>query len=122
MNVLYLLLAAGLVLTGCSVAAGVAAIILFVVIRKKKDDRAKPVTLEVTVLSKGISTQRHPVAGDATGAHGYTTLTVYHAVFLKSDGVQLPLEIDREAYETLVEGERGRLTVRGSRYIGFASR
>ena len=114
MNVLYLLLAAGLVLTGCSVAAGVAAIILFAVIRKKKDDRAEPVTLEVTVLSKGISTQRHPVAGDATGA--------YASRFLTRSDAQLPLEIDREAYETLVEGERGRLTVRGSRYIGFASR
>jgi hypothetical protein len=99
----------------------VAAVVLvvFFVVRKQKDDRAPQKTAEATVLEKHTSVQRHPVAGDASGGHGYTTFTSYHVSFLLAGGEQITLYVDGETYASLSEGDRGRLTVQGTRLIGF---
>ena len=98
----------------------VAAVIIAVcVVRKRKNDRAPQTTVEASVLEKRTSVQRHPIAGDTSGAHGYTTFTSCHVTFLLAGGERITLYVDGETYASLSEGDRGRLTVQGTRFIGF---
>ena len=62
-----------------------------------------------------------PVAGDATGAHGFhsTSSTTYYVTFEVRGGDRLEFSVDGSEYGQLVEGDRGELTFQGTRYIGF---
>ena len=102
-----------------TVIGGIVAIIAVGVVRKKKNDRAQKTVTGATVLSKQVTTQRHPVAGDTSGAHGTTTFHTYQAVFLTADHVQRTFIVDDSTYEQLTEGEHGRLTYQGTRFLGF---
>ena len=101
------------------VSGGIAAIVVTSIARKRKNDRSPVVTVDAAVLSRHTSTQRHPIAGDASGAHGYTTFTSYHVTFLIDGSEQIVLDVDEETYASLIEGAHGRLTHQGTRYLGF---
>ena len=60
-------------------------------------------------------------AGDATGAHGYTTSTStsYYVTFQVESGDRMELEVDGSDYGMLVEGDTGRVSFQGTRYLGF---
>ena len=101
------------------VSGGIAAIIVTGIVRKKRNDRAAQTTVDASVLEKNTTVQRHPVAGDTTGAHGYTRFTSRHVTFLTADDAQRTFEVDETVYDALTEGDRGRLTYQGSRFVGF---
>ncbi len=101
------------------VSGGVAAIIVVSIVRRRRNSRSARCTIDAVVLSKQTATQRHPIAGDPTGAHGYTTFTSYRAVFSTADGAQHTLEMNEEAYSALSDGDRGKLTYRGTQLIAF---
>ena len=60
-------------------------------------------------------------AGDVTGAHGYTTSmsTSYYVTFQVESGDRMELEVDGSDYGMLVEGDTGRVSFQGTRYLGF---
>ena len=101
------------------VSGGIAAIIVTGIVRKKRNDRAAQTTVDASVLEKHTTVQRHPVAGDTTGAHGYTRFTSRHVTFLTTDRAQRTFDVDETVYDALTEGDRGRLTYQGSRFVGF---
>ena len=91
---------------------------------KKKNDASPRLTVDAKIVTKrmDVSTHNRPVSGDATGAHGYhsTTSTTYYATFQVESGDRIELEVPRNEYGLLVEGDTGRLTFQGTRYLGFA--
>lgn len=102
------------------VSGGVAAIIVTSVLRRRRNNRSQLTTVEATVLSKYASTQQHPIGGDTSGGHGYTTFAVYQVTFMTAANEQLMLTVSDTVYATLTEGVRGQLTVQGTQFYSFA--
>lgn len=112
-----------------SALIGAAAIAIFAIalvrgiVQWSENNRAPRLTMEAWVRSRreDVTYARHPVAGDATGAHGYhTTANVRRLVTFQTDsGEQIELSVTGQEYDRLMEGDRGRLTFQGTRYIDF---
>jgi hypothetical protein len=79
--------------------------------------------VEATCVSKRTSVTHHsdPVAGDISGAHGYThsSNTTYYAAFEVESGDRMELKVSRNEYGMLVVGDSGRVSFQGTRYLGF---
>lgn len=88
-----------------------------------KNNQSLRLTVEATVAAKrtDVSVHHHGNAGDASGAHGYHTSssTSYYVTFQVESGDRMELEMSGNEYGFLVEGDRGRLTFQGTRYLGF---
>lgn len=56
-----------------------------------------------------------------TGAHGMhtTSSTSYYVTFQVESGDRIEFCVKGSEYGMLVEGDRGRLTFQGTRYLGF---
>ncbi len=99
------------------------AMLVSVTAQWRKNNRSPRLTVEAVVVAKrtDVTSGRHAVAGDGTGAHGYTysTNTWYYATFQVESGDRMELELNGEEYGQLAEGDRGRLSFQGTRYLGF---
>ncbi|MDE6434600.1 MAG: DUF2500 domain-containing protein [Lachnospiraceae bacterium] len=87
-----------------------------------KNNHSPRLTVDATVVSKRMNVSHHNhVSADATGAHGYhtTTSTSYHVTFQVESGDRMELQVDGSEYGMLVEGDHGRLSFQGTRYIRF---
>ena len=73
----------------------------------RKNDNSPRLTCEATVVTK-----RTKVMGD----HSRTT---YFATFQFESGDRLELEIPRDRFGYLVEGDNGKLTFQGTRFLDF---
>lgn len=91
-----------------------------------KNNNSPRLTVDATVVSKRIdvSHHRHANAGDATGVHGYhtSTSTRYFATFEVESGDRMELNVGGDEYGMLVEGDYGKLTFQGTRYLTFERR
>lgn len=80
-------------------------------------------TVDAMVVSKREDVTHHQqaVAGDHTGAHGYTNSysTTYYVTFQVESGDRMELHVSGSEYGMLVEGDQGRLTFQGTRYLRF---
>ena len=89
----------------------------------RMNNNSPRLTVEATVVSRRQDVSHHNTAnaGDITGAHGYTTTssTTYYATFQVESGDRMELAIPGSQYGYLTEGDTGRLTFQGTRYIGF---
>ena len=88
-----------------------------------KNNHCPRLLVTASVVSKrtNVSRHSHPNAGDATGAHGFhsTTSTSYYATFQVESGDRMELSVTGTEYGLLAEGDRGKLTFQGTRYLGF---
>ena len=88
-----------------------------------KNNNSPRLTVEARVVSRRADTHvsQTPVAGDATGAHGFTTssATTYYATFEVESGDRMEFTVPHSEYGYLAEGDFGRLTFQGTRFIGF---
>lgn len=88
-----------------------------------KNNNSPRLTVDATVVSKrmSVSHHNHANAGDATGAHGYhsTTSTSYYVTFQVESGDRMELHVSGSEYGMLVEGDFGKLSFQGTRYLGF---
>ena len=75
--------------------------------RERKNDAAPRLTSQATVVTK-----RTHVRGD----HAHTT---YFATFQFESGDRLELEIPRDRFGYLVEGDSGKLHFQGTRFLNF---
>jgi len=68
-----------------------------------------------------VSHHHHENAGDTTGAHGYhtTTSTTYYVTFQVESGDRMELSVNGGEYGMLLEGDHGKLSFQGTRYLGF---
>ena len=88
-----------------------------------KNNHSPRLTVDALAVTKrmDVSHRRHVNAGDHTGAHRYhtTTSTFYYVTFQVDSGDRMELTVGGADYGQLVEGDRGKLTFQGTRYLGF---
>ncbi len=88
-----------------------------------KNNHSPRLTVQAAVVAKRTQVSRHrnANAGDATGAHGYTTssVTTYYVTFQVESGDRMELQVDGAEYGMLVEGDTGKLSFQGTRYLSF---
>ena len=79
--------------------------------------------MPATVVTKRtqVTQQQHANAGDPTGAHGFstTTSTSYYVTFQVESGDRMELPVSGREYGMLAEGDIGKLTFQGTRYLSF---
>lgn len=91
-----------------------------------KNNNSPRLSVDATVVGKrqDVSYHRHHNAGDATGMHGThtTSSTRYYVTFQVESGDRMELMVDGMEYGMLIEGDSGKLTFQGTRYLGFERR
>ena len=102
-------------------------VILFTIIGNistwNKNNHSPRLTVPATVVAKRTSVFHHHQgnAGDASGSHGYmtTTDTSYYVTFQVESGDRMELSVNGSEYGMLAEGDEGKLSFQGTRYLGF---
>lgn len=88
-----------------------------------KNNQSPRLTVDAQVVSRRTAVTRHdqPNAGDASGAHGFTTTisTRYYVTFQVESGDRMEFSVKGAEYGMLAEGDMGKLTFQGSRYLSF---
>ena len=88
-----------------------------------KNNNSPRLTVVAEVVSKRINVTHHSHAnaGDVTGAHGYhtTSSTRYYVTFQVESGDRMELSVSGSEYGMLVDGDRGKLSFQGTRYLSF---
>ena len=82
-----------------------------------KNNHSPRLTVEAKVLAK-----RHDVSRRRSGAgdhHHYHTTNSYFVTFEVSSGDRMELQMQGHEYGLLIEGDTGKLTFQGTRYLGF---
>ena len=87
--------------------------------RNRKNDASPRVTADAKVVSKRmqVGQNRHHHSDDDM-MYGYT-YSKYFATFEFESGDRLELPVDGSDYGLLVEGDQGKLSFQGTRYLGF---
>ena len=84
-----------------------------------KNNHSPQLTVDASVVSRraNISPHHH---SDANGGVGRTTSsTTYYVTFQVESGDRIELHVPGQEYGVLIEGDRGKLTFQGTRYLGF---
>lgn len=88
-----------------------------------KNNNSPRLTVPAVVAAKreSVTHHQHPNAGDASGAHGFTmtTSTTYYVTFQVESGDRMEFHVSGSEYGMLAEGDTGRLTFQGTRYLSF---
>lgn len=97
--------------------------IVFTVVRGlmqwNKNNHSPRLTVPATVVTKRTSVH-HSHHSNAGGGVGHTsTSTYYYVTFEVESGDRFELSVLGTEYGLLAEGDLGKLTFQGSRYLGF---
>ena len=88
-----------------------------------RNNHAPRLTVDAVITAKRADVTHHRTAnaGDITGAHGYMhhTSTTYYTTFQVESGDRMELAVSGSEYGMLAEGDTGRLTFQGTRFLGF---
>lgn len=88
-----------------------------------KNNNSPRLTASARIVAKRQNTtyQNHPNAGDTSGAHGYhtTSSTTYYVTFQVESGDIIEMSVSGSEYGKLTEGDEGKLTFQGTRYLQF---
>ena len=79
-----------------------------------KNNHLPRLTVPATVVAKRTEVSRHHT--DNTMAHTFTT---YYVTFQVESGDRMELTVSGSDYGMLVEGDIGKLSFQGTRYLGF---
>ena len=79
-----------------------------------KNNHSPQLTVPATVVAKRTEVSRHHT--DNTMAHTFTT---YYVTFQVESGDRMELTVSGSDYGMLVEGDIGKLSFQGTRYLGF---
>lgn len=83
-----------------------------------RNNHSPVLTVDALVVSKRTQVSaHHHDAGN--GAMHMTQSTSYFATFQVESGDRMELSVGGREYGMLAEGDRGRLTFQGTRYLGF---
>ena len=83
----------------------------------RKDEKAPRLTVDAQVVARRTEIRRH---NHGTGVDGYTTRSAsYYVTFQFESGDRLELKVQGHEYGLMVEGDRGKLTFQGNRFLGF---
>ena len=83
-----------------------------------KNNHSPRLTVPATVVTKRTDMTRRR-SGGANGHHHYHTSTNYYVTFEVESGDRMELHLSGPEYGLLVEGDKGKLSFQGTRYLGF---
>ncbi len=83
-----------------------------------KNHHSPRLTVPVTVVAKRTNISRHRHGG-VNGHHHHTTSTTYYVTFQVESGDRMELRVDPSQYGLIVEGDQGKLTFQGTRFLNF---
>ncbi len=83
-----------------------------------KNNHSPRLTVDATIVAKRTNHTRHHHNG-ANGHHHTSTSTTYYVTFQVESGDRMELRIQGHEYGLLIEGDKGKLTFQGTRYLGF---
>ena len=84
-----------------------------------KNNHSPRLTVPATVVSKRTNVSHHHHSnGPDLGVH-HSTSTSYYVTFQVESGDRMELHMTGHEFGMLVEGDMGRLTFQGTRYLGF---
>ena len=88
--------------------------------KRWKYNNSQPVlTVEARVVGKRADVSSHyHNDNDNLGTHNYSS-TSYYITFQVESGDRIELHVNPNEYGLLVEGDFGKLTFQGTRYLGF---
>ena len=86
--------------------------------RWNKNNNSPRLTILATVVAKRTNVSRHHHNG-TNGHHHSSTSTTYYVTFQVESGDRMELRMTGQEYGMLVEGDEGRLTFQGTRYLRF---
>ena len=106
------------------IAVFVIVIVMFVVTAVKglsqwhSNNQSPRLTVEAEIVSRheDVSVHHHNT-GD--GMDHVSHSTTYYVTFQVASGDRMEFQVPRREYGFLVEGDRGRLTFQGTRFLGF---
>ncbi|SHI19991.1 Protein of unknown function [Sporobacter termitidis DSM 10068] len=84
----------------------------------KRNNDSPVLTVDAAVITKRADVQHY----QNTGTDNMTTFsssTTYYATFEVPSGGRMELRVRDSEYGMLAEGDRGKLTFQGTRYLGF---
>ena len=88
-----------------------------------KNNHSPRLTVTARVVTKrtNVSHHQHANAGDMSGAHGFytTTSTSYFVTFEVESGDRMEFMVNGSEYGLLADGDYGRLSFQGTRYLSF---
>ena len=96
--------------------------VVFIVILVKiigqwhNNNQSPRLTVPAVVVAKRGHTTHHHDAGNLSHSHSSTT---YYVTFQFESGDRLELHVPRNQFGYMVEGDRGRLSFQGTRFLGF---
>lgn len=100
-------------------------IIAFIVIAIKgiktwSYNNSQPVlTVDAKIVAKRMDVRSNMVNNNDTVRHIHHNYTMYFITFEVESGDRLEFRVDDREYGMLVEGDCGKLTFQGTRYLGF---
>lgn len=88
-----------------------------------KNNHSPRLSVSASVVAKReeVTHHQHENAGDMTGAHGFytTTSTTYYVTFQVESGDRIEFLVSGTEYGMLVEGDTGKLTFQGTRFLSY---
>lgn len=78
-------------------------------------------TVNAGVVTKrtNVSVHHHRQGANAVAGSHITTSTTYYVTFQVESGDRMELNVNSSEYGMLAEGDYGKLTFQGTRYLGF---
>ena len=83
-----------------------------------KNNHSPKLTVPATIVAKRTNVSRHHHGG-AGNHHHHHTSTTYYVTFQVESGDRMELHMAGHEYGLLIEGDTGKLTFQGTRYLGF---
>lgn len=83
-----------------------------------KNNKSPRLTVEATVVSRRMNTSRH-VHNTGTGTGHMDYSTSYYVTFQVESGDRMEFPVSGREYGMLAEGDRGKLSFQGTRYLSF---
>ena len=83
-----------------------------------KNNHSPKLTVPATIVAKRTNVSQHR-SGGANGHHHHHTSTTYYVTFQVESGDRMEFCVTGHEYGVLVEGDKGKLSFQGTRYLGF---
>ena len=83
-----------------------------------KNNHSPRLTVEATVVAKRADISRHHHNG-INDHHHYHTSSTYYVTFQVESGDRMELHVAGHEYGLLIEGDKGKLTFQGTRFLNF---
>lgn len=85
----------------------------------KRNNDSPELTVDAAIVTKRSEVSYHNHSGGEGHMHHASSSTTYYVTFEVESGHRLEFRVHGTEFGLLAEGDRGRLTFQGSRYLGF---